>query len=152
MYMLIRNHTQGQRSETLFRNICERDKIEIRKSTTQQDRYQHIDFFVKFKSQERSIDIKSTKKLNGRFQDELFYIELANDSGNTGWIYAENMCLVGFECFENFMVYRRDKLLEYIISQGIDTFRSMSRQKDKSLCILLPKKEVEHLVYYILYK
>tara|TARA_R110001592_G_scaffold2489_1_gene14630 strand:+ start:2203 stop:2655 length:453 start_codon:yes stop_codon:yes gene_type:complete len=150
--MLIQNHNQGQKSEALFRNICVRDKIEIRKSSSYEDRYQHIDFFVKLKTQSRSIDIKSTKKIKGKLQDDMFYIELANDGGNDGWIYAETMCLVGFECFENYMIYRRDHILDYIISQGIDSFQSMTRQKDKSLCILLPKKNIEHLVYYILYK
>ena len=91
--MLIHNHNQGQKSEALFRNICVRDKIEIRKSSSYEDRYQHIDFFVKLKSQERSIDIKSTKKLKGKLQDEMFYIELANDNGNNGWI-KESDCKI----------------------------------------------------------
>ena len=63
--MLIKNHNQGQSSEILFQNLCKRDNIDIKKSSKSQDRYDHIDFFVKFKNNQRSIDIKSIKKIDG---------------------------------------------------------------------------------------
>tara|TARA_R110002020_G_scaffold215476_2_gene422729 strand:+ start:1093 stop:1545 length:453 start_codon:yes stop_codon:yes gene_type:complete len=150
--MLVKNHNQGQISEALFRNLCERDYIDIEKSSRYEDRYEHIDFYVKLKTQVRSIDIKSTKKINGKLQDDYFYIEIKNDNGNKGWLYAPNMCLVGFECFDAYRIYRRDKILDYINSKGVNKFEPRTRYKDKSLCILLPRKDIEHLIYYTLYK
>ena len=150
--MLIKNHNQGQSSEILFQNLCKRDNIDIKKSSKNQDRYDHIDFFVKFKNNQRSIDIKSIKKIDGIRQEKLYYIEIYNDGGNKGWINAPKMYLLGFECFDCFKIYRRDKISEYINKKGIDKFENRTRYKDDSLCILLPSTEIEHLIYFTLYK
>lgn len=150
--MLEKNILQGNKGENLFFNLCKRDGYDIRKATPYQNKYQHTDFFVKFKNNIRSVDVKSIKKIKGKLQDEKFYIELQHDWGGAGWIYAESMDLIAFETFENFKVYRREKILNYILDKGINNFQSLTRQKDKSICILLDRAEINFLTYKTLYK
>lgn len=150
--MLEKNILQGNKGENLFFNLCKRDGYDIRKATPYQNKYQHTDFFVKFKNNIRSVDVKSIKKFKGKLQDEKFYIELQHDWGGAGWIYAESMDLIAFETFENFKVYRREKILNYILDKGINNFQSLTRQKDKSICILLDRAEINFLTYKTLYK
>ena len=150
--MLEKNILQGNKGETLFYNLCKRDGYDITKSTPYQNKYEHTDFFVKFKNTIRSVDVKSIKKIKGKLQDEKYYIELQHDWGGAGWIYAESMNLIAFETFENFKIYRREKILNYILDKGINNFEHTTRQKDKSLCILLPRKEINSLTYKTLYK
>lgn len=150
--MLEKNILQGNKGENLFFNLCKRDGYDIRKGTPYQNKYEHTDFFVKFKNNIRSVDVKSIKKIKGKLQDEKFYIELQHDWGGAGWIYAESMDLIAFETFENFKVYRREKILNYILDKGINNFQSLTRQKDKSICILLDRAEINFLTYKTLYK
>ena len=61
--MLEKNILQGNKGETLFYNLCKRDGYDIRKATPYQNKYQHTDFFVKFKNNINSVDVKSIKKI-----------------------------------------------------------------------------------------
>jgi len=150
--MLDKNILQGNQGETLFYNLCKRDRYDITKATSYQNKYDHTDFFVRLKNNIRSVDVKSIKKINGRLQDEKYYIELTHDWGGAGWIYAESMYLIAFETFESFKIYRRDKILNYILDKGINNFEHTTRQKDKSLCILLKREDINALTYKTLYK
>ncbi len=150
--MLQENILQGNIGETLFYNLCKRDGYDIRKATQYQNKYEHTDFFVKFKNNINSVDVKSIKKINGKFQDKKYYIELQHDWGGAGWVYAESMDLIAFETFENFKIYRREKILNYILDKGINNFKRRTRQKDKSICILLNREEINSITYKTLYK
>jgi len=150
--MLEKNILQGNKGENLFYNLCVRDGFDIRKATPYQNKYQHTDFFVKFKNNINSVDVKSIKKINGKLQDEKYYIEMQHDWGGAGWIYAENMDLIAFETFENFKIYRRRKILNYILDKGIHNFEILTRQKDNSLCLLLDREEINSITYKTLYK
>ena len=77
---------------------------------------------------------------------------MQHDWGGAGWIYAENMDLIAFETFENFKVYKREKILNYILDKGINNFETLTRQKDKSICLLLDREEINSLTYKTLYK
>ena len=66
--MLEKNILQGNKGETLFYNLCKRDGYDIRKATPYQNKYQHTDFFVKFKNNINSVDVKSIKKLMGNYK------------------------------------------------------------------------------------
>lgn len=152
VYMLEKNILQGNKGENLFYNLCVRDGFDIRKATPYQNKYQHTDFFVKFKNNINSVDVKAIKKINGKLQDEKYYIEMQHDWGGAGWIYAENMDLIAFETFENFKIYRRRKILNYILDKGIHNFEILTRQKDNSLCLLLDREEINSITYKTLYK
>jgi len=150
--MLEKNILQGNKGENLFYNLCVRDGFDIRKATPYQNKYQHTDFFVKFKNNINSVDVKAIKKIKGKLQDEKYYIELQHDWGGAGWVYAESMDLIAFETFENFKIYRRRKILNYILDKGIHNFEILTRQKDNSLCLLLDREEINSITYKTLYK
>ena len=131
--------------------------IYCRKSTFYEDVYKHFDFTIKLKKHNRTIDIKSIKQIRKKFQDEYFYIELTNDICLKGWIYAETMDLVGFECFNNFMIYKRKDILKFINNKGINNFQILRRNNKKkfglySETILIKKSELEDILYYRLDK
>jgi len=150
--MLEKNILQGNKGETLFYNLCKRDGYDIRKATPYQNKYEHTDFFVKFKDNIRSVDVKSIKKNNGKFQDEKYYIEMQHDWGGAGWIYAESMDLIAFETFESFKIYKREKILNYILDKGVNNFEILTRRKDKSVCLLLDREEIKLITYKTIYK
>ena len=150
--MLLKSKIQGNASENLFYNLCKRDGYEITKSTIEEDRYKHIDFFVEINNEILSLDVKSVKRLYGKYQDEKYYIEIKNNSGKPGWLYAPQLDVLCFETFENFKLYKRDEILKYISLKGMKNFKTMSRNKDKSLCILISREELNDLVFYTIYK
>lgn len=151
------NIKRGKATENLFQSILDSKKIYCKKSTKEEDRYKHFDFTVRLKRNLKTIDIKSIKKINKQFQDKYFYIEIKNDWNYEGWVYCETMDLVGFECFDNFMIYKRKHILEYIKEKGIKNFKILSRTNYKnpefqSQCLLLKKDDIDHLLYYKLDK
>lgn len=149
--MLAKNIKQGNESEKLFETIVSNDGYYIKKSRNYEDRYLHIDYYVKFKNNVRSVDVKSIKHYNGKLQDKYYYIEIKNNWGNDGWIYSKHTNLFAFQCFDAFRIYRRERLLNYINEKGIDSFMGIKRAKDKSYCILLPREEVSQMVYKTIY-
>ena len=126
--MFRHNVTRGKKCEPEFEALLTKEGIFDRKATEQADRFQHIDYWLKFNIPSSppvsmSVDVKSLKKVRGQFQDELFYIEMINDNGNKGWVYAPKMELVAFECYDGFRMYRRDKLLDFIRENGMTSFQ-----------------------------
>ena len=113
--MFRHNVIRGKKCEHEFEMLLKREGIFNRKATEREDRFDHIDYWLKFEIPEASpvsmsVDVKSLKKVRGQFQDELFYIEMINDNGNKGWVHAPKMDLVAFECNDGFRMYRREKL------------------------------------------
>jgi hypothetical protein len=159
--MFRHNVIRGKKCEQEFEMLLKRKGIFDRKATEQEDRFDHIDFWLKFQIPEASqvsmsVDVKSLKKVRGQFQDELFYVELINDNGNKGWVHAPKMDLVAFECYDGFRMYRRESLVKFIHEKGMKSFQVIERRlpmKDtKSCCVMLPRAQIEHLLFYMLLK
>lgn len=81
---------------------------------------------------------------------------MINDNGNKGWVYAPKMELVAFECYDGFRMYRRENLLDFIRKEGMKSFQVIERRlpgmDTKSCCVLLPRVQIEHLLFYTLLK
>lgn len=147
--MFKHNIEWGKNAELKFEDCLVRDKIPYHKSSPYEDKYLHIDYFAKIGKTKKSIDVKALKKIRGRLQDDFFYIELINDYGNKGWIYAHKLDVLAFECFTTFELYKRKKLLDYIQSKGVDSFKCITRTLPQinftSKCILIPRNELNNI-------
>ncbi len=159
--MFRHNVQRGKKCEMEFEALLKREGIFDRKATDDEDRFKHIDYWLKFQIPasppiSMTVDVKSLKKVRGQFQDELFYIEMINDNGNKGWIHAPCMDLVAFECYDAFRMYRRESLLDFIREKKMSSFQVIERRlphmETKSCCVLLPRAQIEHLLFYTLLK
>ena len=154
--MFSHNVIRGKKAEELFEKLLLKSNIPFHRSTPYEDKYEHIDYYAHIGKSEKRIDVKALKKIRGQTQDDFFYIEIVNDWGNKGWIYAPKMDVVAFECFKEFQLYKREKLLKYIEGKGIDNFmtiqRTLPNMNTTSKCILLPRKDVEELRFAKIFK
>lgn len=157
MYDFKDNKKIGDKAETLFKYLCLKNKKEITDSSYYEDKYKHIDFYVRLKQNLKTVDVKALKRVKGVLNNDLYYIEITNDFGNPGWIYAEDLQLLAFENFKEFNVYKRKDILNYVEKLDFDKYDIIERKLRYgrggiSKCLLLPKKEIEHMKYYILKK
>lgn len=84
--------------------------LTIRKSSENEDRYDHIDYWMGANGAEVSIDIKGEKDGQNR---GLFLIELNNVIGKTSWLNGK-ADYIAFQEGANFLFVDRQKLAEYM--------------------------------------
>jgi len=157
MYDFKDNKKIGDKAETLFKYLCLKNKKEITNSSYYEDKYKHIDFYVRLKQNLKTVDVKAIKRVKGILNNDLYYIEITNDYGNPGWIYAKDLQLLAFENFKEFNVYKRKDILKYVEKLDFEKYDIIERKLQYarggiSKCLLLPKKEIEHMKYYTLDK
>jgi len=154
VYNFKKNKINGDRTENEFKDLCIHYNKEIKDSTLQEDRYKHIDFYVNLKNEMKSVDVKSIKKVLGKYNNDLYYIELINDYGYPGWIYSEDLDLIAFENMNEYNIYQRKDILKFLEKKN--EYKEIKRKlifcDTYSKCILLPKRDIEHLKYYELKK
>ena len=154
VYNFKKNKINGDRTENEFKDLCIHYNKEIKDSTLQEDRYKHIDFYVNLKNEMKSVDVKSIKKVLGKYNNDLYYIELINDYGYHGWIYSKDLDLIAFENMNEYNIYQRKDILKFLEKKN--EYKEIKRKlifcDTYSKCILLPKRDIEHLKYYELKK
>ena len=154
VYNFKKNKINGDRAENEFKDLCIHYNKEIKDSTLQEDRYKHIDFYVNLKNEMKSVDVKSIKKVLGKYNNDLYYIELINDYGYHGWIYSKDLDLIAFENMNEYNIYQRKDILKFLEKKN--EYKEIKRKlifcDTYSKCILLPKRDIEHLKYYELKK
>ena len=155
VYNFKKNKINGDRAENEFYALCMKNKKDITKSNEYDDKYKHIDFYVKLKNKIESIDIKAIKRVFNEYNNDLYYIEMINDYGYKGWIFSAKLDLIGFENIESFNIYNREDLLNFI-QNSKKKYKQIKRKlkfsENYSLCFLIPKADIEHLKYYQLIK
>ena len=155
VYNFKKNKINGDKAENEFKALCIHYNKEIKDSTLQEDKYKHIDFYVKLKNKIESIDIKAIKRVFNEYNNDLYYIEMINDYGYKGWIFSAKLDLIGFENIESFNIYNREDLLNFI-QNSKKKYKQIKRKlkfsENYSLCFLIPKADIEHLKYYQLIK
>ena len=153
-YNFKKNKINGDRAENEFKALCIHYNKEIKDSTLEEDKYKHIDFYVKFKKEMKSVDVKSIKKVYGEYNNDMYYIELINDYGYPGWIYSKDLDLIAFKNINKNNIYRRKDILQFLEKKN--EYKEIKRKlifcDTYSKCILLPKKDIEHFKYYELKK
>jgi len=107
------SNRQGNESARLFVDACRAIGYEARKSTREEDMYDHIDYWVKRKNH-RNEDIESGVDVKGGNHPHCVWVEFKNVIGKKGWMYGEAE-FIAFEMPEEngFVVVRRKELADY---------------------------------------
>lgn len=107
----------------------------VRKANGNQDKFQHIDYFV----DGIGVDVKSAKK----FSDEgKFLIELVNVAGQRGWLFGK-ADVIAFQDKDGFIMVDRNKLYKTlqremsmkVYTKGRFTVEVAGRRSDRLPCM-----------------
>ena len=145
---------QDTPSELEFRARCEHLGKTVVKATEDQNKYEHIDFFV----DGISVDVKGEKKENRYDKDitkELIWLEFKNVKGNVGWLCSD-VQKIAFKIRESYYVFDRQTLLDFtrhFIEQGViykkKKYRKLYRRLgQKDLITYVYLKDIIHLLEY----
>ena len=99
---------RGNAAELAFEAVMTANGFSLRRSTQEEDYLHHFDFHC---GAER-IDCKAVKRIYGREQDELIFVETRN-YGRPGWLYAPMLTHIAFQMLDgSFLVISKTKLQE----------------------------------------
>jgi hypothetical protein len=103
-------YNRGARAEEEFLQSfqCKYPNEDVKKSTKQQDMFDHIDCFAG----SNSYDIKSLKKKSAKddsVDSNIIWIEFKNVRGNLGWLYGK-ATRIAFELEDKFICVERESL------------------------------------------
>lgn len=106
---------RGKKAEDLFIEACWKKGYQAYKSSSQDDIYNHIDYWVKNKKREiKGFDVKARKRTSRKskgFNDSWIWIEFKNVRGNDGWIKGK-ADFIAFELENTFLIVKRAELRE----------------------------------------
>lgn len=138
--------SDGSKAEDLFVYVMEMLGRPIRKASVEQNKYDHIDFFIG----DKSYDIKS------RADKNTVWLEAKGIYGYDGWLLGKAKYIVIYYIdLRQFVFYLREDLKEFA-----RTFKKKSDQKKyyhwytrskwgrKDLCLLVRKSDLNHLETY----
>jgi len=137
----------GERAEYLIKYIMETFfKKKVDKATIDQNKYDHIDFFIG----EKSYDVKH------RRSTEHVWLEYRGIYGHDGWLQGKAMYIVIYYTeLQEFCFYKTKDLLAFA-----KQFRKKSEHKlhyhwysreawgRRDLCLLVKKSDIDHLEKY----
>ena len=159
----------GKISEVLFKSLMEKEGYECYTASTYQDTNEHWDINICLEDVSEFVDVKGIKMAS---IDERTWFELRNVEGNTGWLYAPKVDYIAFETEYGFDMYRRLDVLSlieenlkksditdegytiYFEKDGLLDYRRYMRSNygRKDLAVLVPFKDIQHLIYKKIYK
>jgi hypothetical protein len=106
----------GQEAEDKFKRACACNNIHVTPATKDEDKKEHIDFWVKWDDGKlKPVDVKAVKKLDSKsyiLEYFFFTIEWQNVLGKAGWVLGKSKYIV-FETAKNFLFIPRVKLVEW---------------------------------------
>ena len=70
MYDFKDNKKIGDKAESLFKYLCLKNNKEITDSSYYEDKYKHIDFYVRLKQNLKTVDVKALKRVKGVLNNE----------------------------------------------------------------------------------
>jgi hypothetical protein len=128
----------------------------VTNSTKDQDRHDHIDFFV----DGITYDVKSEKRFRRRddnTRSDLIWLEMKNVRGHKGWLCSE-VNKIAFELDKQFYIFDREKLLqfarEFLIREkiyNVPYYRKLYRRSGTSdLISYVYLNDIIHLVEEII--
>lgn len=105
---MLTHKEQGDKAEADFLKIMRAHGFIVKKATQKQDYFEHTDFFV----DGDRVDVKSCKKIYGKYQDEYTWVEIQN-MGYPGWLYARKVNYFAFQLYDgSFLVIKKAELQE----------------------------------------
>jgi len=107
------SNRQGNESARRFVEACQSIGYETRKSTREEDIYDHIDYWVKRRNYKND-PIESGVDVKGGNHPECVWVEFKNVNGDKGWMYGEAE-FIAFDIPEvgGFVVVLRKDLAAY---------------------------------------
>ena len=106
-------YDSGKIAEIKFVEMAESKGMKVEKTTDSVDIYEHIDFWIYYKGNKWSVDVKSTKRVTEHLDDNLHWIEMKNVKGDLGWIYGKADMIV-FELIGYWLVVPRQQIVSFI--------------------------------------
>lgn len=108
----------GNEAEILFSDLVSAQKGWDIQPATQEEDYQHIDFWVTHPDGARfSVDVKARKRIGAgdqKRQDDQIWLELRNVKGDRGWLFS-NVDVIAFEFEDAFFLVQRKVLADWVI-------------------------------------
>lgn len=107
------SNRQGNESARRFVEACRAIGYETRKSTREEDIYDHIDYWVKRRNHKNDV-VESGVDVKGGNNPECVWVEFKNVLGEKGWMYGEAE-FIAFDIPEigGFAVVTRRDLADY---------------------------------------
>lgn len=142
----------GKLAEDIFRERMEAIGREVTLSTTEEDMFEHIDFYV----DGVTFDVKGEKKLrrsDDNVASDIVWMEMRNVRGNKGWL-CSNVNKIAFYRNGQFLVFDRNSLLEFIrefvgftpIGKRPEYRKLYQRKGRKDLLTYVYFSDIQHLV------
>jgi len=100
--------SKGIDSEERFEKIARSKGYRILETTTDLDKYAHIDKIIMKDSKIAMIDVKSNSKYG-------FIVELQNNLGYPGWIFGKSD-MIAVDRGDNFLIFNREDILSLVKS------------------------------------
>lgn len=132
-------------SEKRFQDLCLKKGFKIKKSSKDEDIYEHWDFKVN----NSLVDVKGLKKISrsdNDFNHDETWIEFQNVRGNKGWIKGK-ADFIAFERMDYFLITRRIDLLEWCRSKIKDLY--LVSQPNQALYRLYQRKGRKDIISII---
>ena len=120
----------GRSGEKLFENLTKKFRLFVRKSTRDEDYFQHWDYLVHIGGIDTKVEVKALKKVarhhSGAGQDRFVWLEINGVRGpqgefNPGWICGSHADYIAFQTKEGFMMLRVSvlkKIIDVIVDRG----------------------------------
>ena len=139
----------GDAAYDKFVSIAERKGYEVKKSTRNQDMYDHIDLYLTKNEITVSLDVKAKKKINrydSNSQSDYTYVEFQNVRGNKGWLYGK-ADIIAFETDDTFVLVEREGLASYC--EKVVDFKTKVGRASESLYKIYSRSDRNDLISMI---
>lgn len=135
--------SDGSKAEDLFEYVMKMLRRPIKRSSTNQNKYQHIDFFIG----DKSYDVKSRRDQN------TVWLEAKGIYGHDGWLLGKATYIVIYYIeLQEFVFYLREDLVSFARkftkkSKVKRYYRWYTREKwgRKDACLLVKKSDLLQL-------
>jgi len=140
----------GRQIEKLFHDVLTSRGYKVEKTSVEDDKMKHIDYYVNGKG----VDVKAKRSLNK------IWLELVNTSGYKGWLKGEAEYIAfHFEDFNHFKVFRREDLLSFVEENVTETcktskpfmkFYNRGKWDGKDKIVKVSYNHIKHLYHFII--
>jgi len=140
----------GREIEDLFKETVSKRGKEVIKSSLEDDKYKHIDFWV----DGVGVDVKGNRTL------DKIWLEMQNTRGFDGWLKGEAEYIAfHFHDFNHFKVFRRADLLEFVeenvkgtckTSKPYLKYYNRGKWEQKDLLVKVNYSHIKHLYHFII--
>ena len=140
-------YERGKEVEALF---AQRLPL-VRWSTVEEDTKLHFDGIFIIDGQEARVDIKGHRATHrGESRGDMCWVELANVSGNRGWLFGA-ADIIAFQFYDDWLLISREKLITFILSRlsakevGKKPYCLYQRDGRKDIIVMVPYEDLKKI-------